>query len=239
MPLLDHFHPPLYPRRSSESFHSRWANSIADQLNELLPSRYFAEVQFHLGSQVEADIAELERLASESGGETNGGVAVQAWAPAVAAFTMPATFPDDLEVLVRDEFEDARLAAVVELVSPRNKDRGECRLAFAVKSAAYLYRGVGLVTVDVVTGRTSNLHNELIGLMGLDSRFKMGDDANLYAVAYRPIRRHDENLIDLWPSALSIGGPLPVLPLALRGAQPVPLDLEAAYEDARLRSRLP
>ena len=31
MPLLDHFHPPLYPRRSWESFHSRWANSIADQ----------------------------------------------------------------------------------------------------------------------------------------------------------------------------------------------------------------
>ncbi len=65
MPLLDHFHPPLYPRRSWESFHSRWANSIADQLNELLPSRYFAEVQLHLGSQVEADVAEFENSALE------------------------------------------------------------------------------------------------------------------------------------------------------------------------------
>ena len=60
MPLLDHFHAPLYPRRAWESFHSRWANSIADQLNESLPRRYFAQVQIHLGSQVEADVAEFE-----------------------------------------------------------------------------------------------------------------------------------------------------------------------------------
>jgi hypothetical protein len=50
MPLLDHFRPPLYPHRAWESFHSRWANSIADQLNEVLPRRYFAEVQIRLGS---------------------------------------------------------------------------------------------------------------------------------------------------------------------------------------------
>jgi hypothetical protein len=66
----------------------------------------------------------------------------------------------------------------------------------------------------------------------------MGDEATLYAVAYRPVRRQEENQIDLWPTALSIGGMLPVLPLALRGGHPVPLDLEASYEDARIRSRL-
>ncbi len=100
-------------------------------------------------------------------------------------------------------------------------------------------RGVGLITVDVVSGRKSNLHNELIGLLCLDRQFAMADDATLYAVAYRPVRRDEENLIDVWPRALSIGGALPVLPLALRGGPPVPLDLEASYEDARLRSRLP
>jgi hypothetical protein len=60
MPLLDHFQPPLYPQRAWESFHSRWANSIADQLNESLPRRYFAEVQIRLGSQVQSDVAEFE-----------------------------------------------------------------------------------------------------------------------------------------------------------------------------------
>jgi hypothetical protein len=39
MPLLDHFHPPLSPQRSWESFRSRWANSIADALLQILPPR--------------------------------------------------------------------------------------------------------------------------------------------------------------------------------------------------------
>lgn len=44
MPLLDHFHPPLHPRRHWESFHVTWAGAIADALNEtLLPDGYFAE----------------------------------------------------------------------------------------------------------------------------------------------------------------------------------------------------
>jgi len=127
---------------------------------------------------------------------------------------------------------------VVELVSPRNKDRNESRLGFAAKSAAYLQRGVGLVTVDVVTERKSTLHNELIKLMGVDAQFAMVGDAALYAVAYRPVRRNEMDQIDVWPITLSIGGVLPVLPLALRGGSPVPLDLEASYEDARGRSRL-
>jgi Protein of unknown function (DUF4058) len=241
MPLLDHFHVPLDPRRAWESFHSRWANSIADQLNEILPERYFAQVQFHLGSQVEADVAELELLtgpaepANENG---SGGVMVQAWAPPAAAITIPAVFPDDIEVHVRDELDDARLVAVVELVSPRNKDRPASRLAFAAKTAAYLERGVGLIILDIITGRRFNLHNELIQLLGLDSSFSMPADAILYAVAYRPTRRGENDLIDVWLTVLSLGMTLPVLPLALRGSHPVPLDLNAAYDDACRRSRL-
>jgi hypothetical protein len=241
MPLQDHFQPPLYPRRAWESFLSQWATSIADQLNVILPRRFFSEVHLHLGSQVEADVAEYEGfLESEETPEHDGGggVDVLPWAPPVATLTMPAVFPDDLEVYVRDEHDDARLVAVVELVSPGNKDRPETRIAFAAKCAAYLQRGVGLIILDVVTTRHFNLHNELVPLLGLDSTFAMADEAVLYAVAYRPIRRGDTNLIDAWPTVLSVGANLPVLPLALRRFRPVPLDLEAAYEDACRRSRL-
>jgi 3-isopropylmalate/(R)-2-methylmalate dehydratase large subunit len=52
--------------------------------------------------------------------------------------------------------------AAVELRSPRNKDRPESRRAFGAKSAAYLQRGIGLITVDIVSSRQFNLHNELI-----------------------------------------------------------------------------
>lgn len=61
MPLLDHFHPPLYPRPVWESFHSRWANSIADELHRVLPRRYFGEVHIRLGGQFAADVADPQR----------------------------------------------------------------------------------------------------------------------------------------------------------------------------------
>jgi Protein of unknown function (DUF4058) len=204
MPLHDHFHPPLYPQRSWESFHSRWANCIADELHRVLPRRYFAEVHIHLGGQVEADVAE----------------------------------PDDLEVLVRDQTDDARLVAVVELVSPRNKDRDDSRRAFAAKCAAYLQRGVGLVVLDIVTSWQFNLHNEMVRMLNWGEASLMPSDDLLYAAGYRPVRRQEANQIDVWPNPLSIGQSLPVVPLALRGASAVPLDLEATYNDACQRSRL-
>ena len=240
MPLLDHFHPPLYPQRAWESFHSRWANSIADELHRVLPRRYFAEVHIHLGGQVEADVAEFERVPEAEGEPGNGGaggVALRTWAPPAAMMVMPAVFPDDLEVQVRDQTDDARLVAVVELVSPRNKDRDDSRRAFAAKCAAYLQRGVGLVMLDIVTSRQFNLHNEMVRMMGWGDAFLMPPEV-LYATAYRPARRRETNQIDAWPQALTVGQALPLVPLALRGASAVPLELEATYDDACQRSRL-
>jgi hypothetical protein len=240
MPLLDHFHAPLYPARPWESFHSRWANSIADALNEVLPPRYTAEVQMHLGSHVEADVAEWERpsAAEEAANGAGGGVAVRSWAPPAPAVTLPAVFPDDLEVQVLDQLEDARLVAVIELVSPRNKDRPESRRAFAAKCAAYLQRGIGLVILDVVTARQFNLHDELVTLLAQADVGSMPAGASLYAVAYRPVRRQEADQIDVWPHPLAVGRPLPVVPLSLLGGGTIPLDLESTYTNACQRSRL-
>jgi hypothetical protein len=238
MPLLDHFHAPLYPQRSWESFHSRWANSMADALQRILPERYFAEVHIHLGTQVEADVAEFEGTARVRANGAPGGVAVQAWAPPAATVVMPAVFPDDLTVEVRDELDDARLVAVAELVSPRNKDRAESRRAFAAKCAAYLQRGVGLVIVDIVTNRQFNLHDEMTRMLDLPKECLMpADPASLYASAYRPLRRGEKNEIDTWLYPLAVNASLPTVPLALRGGPMIPLDLEATYTDARERSR--
>lgn len=241
MPLLDHFHPPLFPHRAWESFHSRWANSIADGLNQVLPRRFFSEVQIQLGNQIEADVAEFERPAESAEEERDGaagGVAIQTWAPPAATMVMPAVFPDDIEVHVRDEREDARLVAVVELVSPGNKDRAESRRAFATKSAAYLQRGIGLMVLDIVTSRQANLHNELLDLMNLNQPLRMPAEVTLYAVAYGPRRRQENNQIDVWITNLAVGNTLPLLPLPIRGYRYVPVDLEASYSEARERSRL-
>ena len=137
MPLLDHFRPPLRSDRSWESFHSSWANEIMSALNQgILPEGYFAEVQVHVGSRFEIDVATLEEGRGKANG--TGGTAVQTWAPPAATMVMSATFPDEIDVQVFDTSAGPTLVAAVELVSPGNKDRDETRRTFAAKCAAYL-----------------------------------------------------------------------------------------------------
>src|SRR5579871_4116483 len=135
MPLLDHFHPPLAPLHSWESFHGRWANAIADALDRTLPGRFFAEVQVHWGSQIEADVAEFEWSAAQEGANgAGGGVGVQTWAPPAATQTVSIDFPDEVEVHVFDlRGGGKRLAGVIELISPGNRDTPENRRTFAGK----------------------------------------------------------------------------------------------------------
>jgi hypothetical protein len=67
---------------------------------------------------------------------------------------------DDVRVEILTDDGDPRLAAAVELVSPRNKDRLRARDAFAAKCADYLYRGCGLVVIDAVTTRRCRMKEQ-------------------------------------------------------------------------------
>jgi hypothetical protein len=239
MPLLDHFHPPLHPGRNWESFHGAWAVEMMSALNRhVLPEGYFAEAQVHIGGRVEVDLAALEQAGGAGWPASNGGVAVQSWAPPVATLVMPAVFPDEIEVQVFRQSGGATLVAAVELASPANKDRPESRRAFAAKCASYLQAGIGLVVVDVVTERSANLHDELIDLLRQAAACRFPSESPLCAVSYRPRRLDQDGQVEIWPAALAVGQPLPVMPLALRGGPTLPLDLEATYSEARRISRL-
>jgi hypothetical protein len=240
MPLLDHFHAPLRQTHRWPSFHATWAVVLMEALNRILPpQRYLAEVKVSLGADVEADVAEFDLSPREAEGNgSSGGVAVQTWAPPVATHTIPLVLPDDIEVRVVDFRDGARLAAVIELISPANKDRPERRRAFAAKCLAYLQSGIGLISVYIVTESRANLHNETLALLDPAGGGALAPELYLYAVAYRPARREGANQLDLWTVPLAVGQALPLLPLALRGAFFVPVDLEATYTEARQRSRL-
>lgn len=239
MPLLDHFHAPVSERRTWEGFHGLWAAALVEKLNrDVLGEDYFADMQVHIGSQVEVDIATLTeaRAAAERAGSTTA--LAQAWAPPATELVLPTVFPDEIEVQVFATITGAALVAAIELVSPRNKDRPEARQAFTAKCHAYLTRGIGLIVVDIVTNRLANLHNELMVMLGRGEPFLLSPAVSTYAVAYRPSRQPSGDQIELWPRALPLGQPLPVLPLALRNAETVPVDLDATYGEARERSRL-
>src|SRR5919201_1681795 len=156
MPLLEHFHPPLSVTHPWKGFHSAWANSITNGLNEVLPEGYYAIPEVPLGDQVEIDVATLENAAP-------GGVVTAVWAPPRPRLAAPVDFSRVQGVAVH-VFEDQggpQLRAAIELVSPANKDRPRSRLTFAAKCVGHLERGVAVVVLDTVTSRRANLHAEI------------------------------------------------------------------------------
>lgn len=238
--LLDHFHPPISQRRSWEGFHGLWAAALVEKLNrDVLGEEFFADMQVHIGSQVEVDIATLEERssASENGGRNTATLA-PVWSPPATSLILPTVFPDEVEVQVFATVTGATLVGAIELISPGNKDRAEARRAFAAKCVAYLTRGVGLIIIDIVTNRSANLHNEIVDLLGRGQPFLLDAAASLYAVAYRPSRQPSGDQIEIWPIPLAIGAGLPTLPLGLRNFGMVPVDLDDSYREACHRSRL-
>jgi hypothetical protein len=240
MPLLDRFHPPLSQRRHWESFHSTWATTLADALNQdWLPEGYFAEEVITVGGRVEIDVATFEEP-TQTAASKNGGVATitkKTWTPPAPDLTMPGVFPDTFAVQVYSSEGGPTLVGSIELVSPGNKDRDTHRQAFAIKCANYLHQGVGVVIIDIVTSRHANLHNELVALLRQPAEYRMTDDAFLYVTAYRPATREERSEIDIWRRPLSLGQELPAMPLALKGASTVKLELESTY-DSVCRRRL-
>jgi hypothetical protein len=241
MPLLDHFHPPLHPQHHWESFHSNWATRIADALNERwLPPEFLAEEYTHAGSRLEIDVAtyQEEPRPATGNGPSAGSLGTATWTPPAPARTLPSVFPDTFEVRVFATAAGMTLVGAIEIVSPANKDRPETRQAFAAKCANYLYQGIGLIIVDIVTNRTANLHNETMRLMGAGAAFEVPGDWQLYTVAYRPVQRGERAEIDLWHTACGVGARLPTMPLRLTGDFFVPVDFEATYDEACRRRRL-
>ena len=56
---------------------------------------------------------------------------------------MPAEFPTQRLIEVRDTRRNYRVVAVIEMVSPGNKDREDYRIQFAAKCMSYLAKGLG------------------------------------------------------------------------------------------------
>jgi hypothetical protein len=231
MPLLDHFHPPLAELPPWSSIATTWAVSLTRWLNATLSTdEFIAFPTIHLGTHVEADVAEYDKRGNGSHVNGNGSVATLTEAPP-AVGTFPVVFPDNIEVRVATSRHDWNLCGVIELVSGANKKEQNEREAFVTKCAAYLQRGIGVVVVDVVTNRLANLHNQLMRFLAGTTLVMSGDPPN-YVASYRPVYRADRNEIDVWHYSVAVGSSLPAAPFALRGGPTLVVDLEGTYTEA-------
>lgn len=237
MPLRDHFHPPLLDDPPWSSLYTLWVGKVVSRLNGMLPQGgYRAYANVRLGPHVEADVAEYRRNPTNGVHHPagDGGVATLPASPPGLG-RIPLSLPDDVEVLVAEGRHLMTLAAVIEFVSPANKKEKDERAAFVRKCAAYLQKGVGLMIVDVVTDRRTNLHDELMRAVGGGAHL-LSDPT--YVSSYAPVHGPAGNEAEVWAVPALVGEPIPPLPLHLRRGPVVLPDLEATYTEALADSGL-
>jgi hypothetical protein len=225
MPLRDHFRPPL-ANRNWESFAMGWVVEIASVLNRQLPEDAVAEVRCHPTSRIDFE-GSIPPLRADR-------------QPALPepSLTVPTEFPDSFQVLVYQLEGGAKLAGVIELVSPANKATVARLRAAGTKCAGHLSDGVSVMLVDVVTAHPANLHAVMLGLLGSQVSGP-GTDTNLYAVTYQPVAHNGVGRVHIWTQPMAIGQVLPTMPLWLGPELCLPVDLEATYMTTYSRDRLP
>lgn len=235
MPLRDHFRPPVEKKHSWDELHGGWPMMIVRQLFPILPEGYIAAPGVHLGKLFEIDVSVYEEDEAEArAAKTSAGDGiVAAMAAPSPTFTVETDWPDqdEYEVLIYDERHGRRLAAI-EIVSPGNKDRPESRRAFVSKAAALLQENVCVSVVDLVTVRQFNLYGDILELIGHPDLAAGVQGTFLYAATLRGRKRlHQRPLLDAWFYPMTVGQPLPTLPIWLDADLRLMLELEAGYEE--------
>lgn len=240
MPLRDNFRNPLKDFCPWKSFQAMWGIKMVERLNESLLSDRFIAHSERPATDVEIDVATLERAGYEvlsgANGHSDGGAAtaIKAYAPATPSLSSEVSFSSSelFEVKLYRGGGGWNLVAAIELVSESNKDRGESREAFAIKCASYLQSGVSVIVLDIVTTRSAEFHNDICELLNADDAIHWSSPTGMSTSAYRVVRNKKQVRLDAWPTSLTVGEALPTLPLWLAADLAVPLELELTYEAA-------
>jgi hypothetical protein len=210
--------------RGWNSLHLVWQNQLLDWLQPRLPEGYRA----YLGS--------VPALTIDA---PNGrpDVGVRRWEPKPAGAGAPGDSPEpDAEAVAVFDLDPqtavqidlhGRLIAAIEIVSPRNKDRAEARQRYLGRYLGYVRQGVHLMLIDVLPRPTDFSFADSIAT---NLRFEQPPCPVPFAVSYRVGEPVPEGtVLGVWRRPLTVGDPLPVIPLALSPKLSVPVDLEHTY----------
>ena len=218
-------------------FHTVWIGETRTLLNQgLLPAGYYALAEQHAGEMI-ADILTLQPLPDLQPGNSSfvpresGGVAVIDAPPRVR---MRQTITHDLRrTLAIRHVSGHRLVALLEIISPSNKDRLRHVEEFAGKVCDALNAGVHVLLVDPFRPGPHDpqgMHGVLCDL--LDG----GSAKPLAAPPAEPLifssYAADRAQTDAYLETLAIGGTLPEMPLFLSPDRYVNVPLEQTYLSA-------
>jgi hypothetical protein len=209
-------------------FHQSWTVAIRNALNAgRLPAGYFAMVEQKAGGP-EPDVITLEL--KQPGGPGPGGLAVDLHPPKarfVARSEAAGYARKANRITVRHP--DGDVVAVIEIVSPGNKDSRHAVRAFARKAVELLQAGVNLLIVDLFPPGRRDPHgiHKVIWDRVREEPFALPPDKPLTLAAYAA---GTETVAYVEPVA--VGDALPDVPVFLTADRYVPCPLEATYQTA-------
>jgi hypothetical protein len=243
MPLRDHFRSPVNDKHRWDAVHGQWPAEIVRTLFDLLPAGFVAEPKVHHGAPFEIDVSTLEeddRSPSDIDKPGNGGTATLTTSAPTLTVSADLSKLDEYEVLVYDAERERTLVAAIEIVSPANKDRLDTREQFVGKCAALLRQDVCVCVVDIVSIRQANLYAELLARLGRSDPALGNPPPALYAVTLRCRKPPKQRaLLDAWFYRVTVGQPLPVIPLWLGPNLSIELPLEPGYQEVCRLLRIP
>lgn len=208
-------------------FHLSWLAYLKRALNQgLLPKGYYAMAEQKTGVYG-PDVLALTADPRTDPAGGNGAVAVAE--PRAARRVVAKAVPVVGRVITVRHATGHRMVAVIEVVSPRNKDRARSVGAFAEKVAGLVRAGVHVAVVDILPpGRHDPTGLHPVIWRGLDTRPPVAGppaDLPLTFAGYRA----DEYQPVAYLNYAAVGQPLPAVPLFLDDGVFVDVPLEETY----------
>jgi len=213
-------------------FHHSWIEELQRALNRgLLPNQYYALAE-QITGRIGPDVLTLQRPDKKKARtETPSGGVATALAPPKVRFharSEHGVYSSKAKSVVVRHRSNHKIIAIVEIVSPGNKDGQKPLAAFAKKAADAMSAGIHLLIIDLFppTVRDPEGIHRIIWEDRSDE-FIFSAAKPLTCVAY---------LADDCPEAfiepVAVGDALPEMPLFLTAEIYVPVPLEATYQAA-------
>lgn len=210
-------------------FHQDWTIELARLLNAgRLPPGFIALVEHQTGVPI-PDVLTLRRGPREpTSGERGGGVAVAA-APPQARFVLESE--DDGYARranrIRIVHRHGEVVAVIEIVSPGNKNSVGALRSFVRKTSDLIWAGIHVLIVDLFPPSERDpqgIHKAIWDEIA-SRPFELPADKPLTVAAYRSGRTKTA-----YVEPVAVGDKLPAMPIFLTEDEYIPAPLEETYE---------
>ena len=209
-------------------FHQCWVVAIGNALNAgLLPPGYMALAEQVTGRPI-PDVVTLQ--ARDPKGLTEGGIAVATAPPSarmIAKIERVNYAKRADHVVIRHG--RGKVVAIIEIVSPGNKDSRVALRSFVEKAADILNQGVNMLVVDLFPPTPRDplgIHKAIWDELG-DQPFEAPPGKPLIVASYQ-----GGDIPTAYVEPVGLGDTLPSLPIFLSETRYIPAPLEETYQHA-------